>query len=166
MEGMLEHTYHTHENCNDQVQLIQQQFEEVREPLFNQISNLVYQNQLLQRETERSQGINRDLICDCKKWFNLPTSLGAVNERKVIEPKQVDDASDIQHLMKTKSLRISPKNSYEIPKQTLSPTTMIAQVKVNNFNFPPQSDPYSQERSPLAKTYGSKGKPADFGGQL
>ena len=44
MEGMLEHTYNTHENCNDQVSLIQKQFEEVREPLFNQIGNLIYQN--------------------------------------------------------------------------------------------------------------------------
>ena len=107
------------------MQLIQKQFEEVREPLFNQIANLIYQNQLLQRETERSQTINRDLICDCKKWFNLPTTLGSVNENKIIVPKQVDDDADIQKLLKN-SLRLSPKISYDIPRQTLSPASIIS----------------------------------------
>ena len=47
MDCVLEQTFNVSENCNEIVTNVQQQLNTVKQPLINQISNLINQNELL-----------------------------------------------------------------------------------------------------------------------
>ena len=55
LTGVLEHAFNITESCAERVESVQTQFKTVKEPLIHQISNLISQNELMQREIGRSQ---------------------------------------------------------------------------------------------------------------
>ena len=66
---MVKHTFNVTENCTDKMKIVESQFKGIKDPLIHQISNLISQNELLQREVERSQQINYGLINNCVKYI-------------------------------------------------------------------------------------------------
>lgn len=67
LDTVVRHTFEVNEHCAEKLNNVQNQFHAVKEPLIHQVSNLICQNELLQRELMRSQKINREIMVDAKK---------------------------------------------------------------------------------------------------